>query len=50
VARIRQHCELNTQQQRADHEASTGIPNEEADNEGDNCWSYKQVGKHGCER
>ncbi len=48
MVRIRQHSELSTQQQRADDEASTGTPEDEADNDGENCWSYEQVGKHGC--
>ena len=48
VGRIRQDCQFSTQQQRADDETSTGIPGEDADNDGENCWSYEQVGKHGC--
>ena len=48
MVRIRQHCDLSTQQQRAHDQASTGIPGEDADNDGENCRSYEQVGKHGC--
>ena len=47
VVRIRQHCEFHTQQQRADQDASTGVPEENTDNHGEDCWSYEQADKHG---
>ena len=48
VVRICQHCHLCTQQQRAEDDASTGIPREDADNYRENGRNYEHIGKHGC--